>query len=208
MKFDHFIFEESIRIIQAELGPIEMDQIQQRVLERLIHASGDFQIKHLLKFRKDACHVGISALQSGAPILTDTYMAKVAIESMAKKTTKAQIFSCLDWATAPIDKKITRTSIGMKAAWEELSQEFAPPQSPLVVIGSSPTALHTLLTLISQGSSIPSLIVGMPVGFVGVIQSKLLLSQSNCPHIILEGTRGGAGLAAATVNALLKASIS
>ena len=77
---------------------------------------------------------------------------------------------------------------------------------PVVVIGSAPSALMTLLDLIQEGNKRPSLIIGMPVGFIGVAECKTRLLNSECSHIVLEGSRGGASLAAATVNALLKAS--
>ena len=75
-----------------------------------------------------------------------------------------------------------------------------------MLIGSAPTALDVLLRLVKDGVSSPSLVIGMPVGFVGVAEAKHDLQQSRLPQIRLEGTRGGAGLAAAAVNALLRAS--
>ena len=80
-------------------------------------------------------------------------------------------------------------------------------QPPIVVIGSAPTALMTLLDLIDRGSKIPSVNIGMPVGFIGVSESKARLLNSDISHIVLEGSKGGASLAAATMNALLKAAI-
>jgi len=95
----------------------------------------------------------------------------------------------------------------LRRAWQELVVEAGTQQqAPIVLIGSAPTALEALLDLVSTGASSPSLIVGMPVGFVGVAESKRRLAASGLAHIRLQGTRGGAGLVAATVNALLRAS--
>ena len=76
---------------------------------------------------------------------------------------------------------------------------------PVVLIGSAPSALMTLLDLIQEGTQRPSLIIGMPVGFIGVSECKTRLLNSDCSHIVLEGSKGGASLAASTVNALLRA---
>ena len=83
----------------------------------------------------------------------------------------------------------------------------AGSKSPIVVIGSSPTALTYLIDILENSKDLPSLIIGMPVGFIGVLQSKSRLLQSIYPYIILNSTRGGSALAAATINALLRYSI-
>ena len=207
MTIEHPIFNQSIHIIQSRLGYTGLDPLQQRVLERLIHTAGDFSIKPLLKFSPSACHVGISALQSGAPILTDTSMAAAAVTPMASRTLSSSVRCVLDWAPQQAGHGFTRSAIGMKKAWQEMSKEFVGPRSPLVLIGSAPTALDVLLDLLLEGYHVPSLIVGMPVGFVGVLQSKKRLSNFNCDQIRLEGNRGGAALAAAAINALLSMSV-
>ena len=79
--------------------------------------------------------------------------------------------------------------------------------APIVLVGSAPTALERLLDQIAAGAASPSLIIGMPVGFVGVAESKRRLAESHLAQIRLEGTRGGAGLVAAAVNALLRAAV-
>ena len=95
----------------------------------------------------------------------------------------------------------------MHSAWPELTQAAAAAGQPmpLVLVGSAPTALERLLDLLEAGAPAPSLVIGMPVGFVGVPESKRRLAASGLAQIRLEGTRGGAGLVAAAVNALLRA---
>tara|TARA_Y100001968_G_scaffold271013_1_gene262441 strand:- start:398 stop:685 length:288 start_codon:yes stop_codon:yes gene_type:complete len=95
----------------------------------------------------------------------------------------------------------------MQKAWNYLSKEFVGSKSPIVLIGSAPTALEALLDLLINGSNLPSLIIGMPVGFVGVLQSKHRLSNCHCPQIRLDGNRGGSAMAAAAINALLRLSV-
>ncbi len=204
--FDHPIFTESIRRIRSQLDGTGLDPLQQDVLERLIHSSGDFGIQPLLRFSAGACDVGLSALKKGALILTDTAMASAAIKPMAKRTGNSRVRNVLEWAPDDYFQATTRTAVGMELAWQELSKEFEADQKPIVAIGSSPTALMALLELVSKGAPAPSLIVGMPVGFVDVLESKLQLNRSGLNYISLEGTRGGAGLAASVVNTLLRAS--
>ncbi len=192
--------------IREQLGVTGLDPLQQQVLERLIHSSGDFGLTPLLRFSPGACEVGLAALQAGASILTDTAMAAVAVKPMALRTLKSSVRSVLEWAPHEAPNGSTRTAEGLRSAWQELAAKDADQQAPIVLIGSAPTALEALLDLVSTGASPPSLIIGMPVGFVGVAESKRRLSVSGLAQIRLEGSRGGAGLVAATVNALLRAS--
>ena len=96
----------------------------------------------------------------------------------------------------------TRTAAGMEQAWRTLA---VVQPAPLVLIGSAPTALEVLLKQVAAGAPAPSLVIGMPVGFVGVAESKKHLAASGLPQIRLESSRGGAGLVAAAINALLRA---
>ncbi len=203
---DHPIFLESIRRIQKQLGEEGCNALQNQVIYRVIHTSGDFHLKSFLHFTKDSCEIGLAALLAGAPILTDTQMSAVAVRPMAMRTVGSPVHSALDWAPKNVPIGMTRTAIGMTLAWKELSQKFYEKQLPIVLIGSSPTALNALLDLISAGAPSPSLIIGMPVGFVGVEASKSRLQNSGLVHIRLDGTRGGASISAAVVNALLRAS--
>lgn len=205
---DHPIFLESIRFIQAHLDTTGLDPLEQKVLERLIHSSGDFELKSLIRFSPCACQKGISALQEGAVILTDTAMAAAAVAPMASRTTNSKVLTILDWVPEQRFSGVqSRTAIGMERAWRELLNQSPEAPSPIVLIGSAPTALMALLDLVGKGLLPPSLIIGMPVGFIGVAESKRRLANSRLSNIRLDGTRGGAGLAAATINALLRASI-
>ena len=203
---EHPIFLESINHIRSKLGITGFDQFQQSIVERIIHSSGDFSLQSCLRFSHGACEEAIDALNSGAKILTDTYMAKAAISPMAKRTINTDIQCILDMAPASIDSTLTtRSAIGMRNIWLDFEEKDNLSNPPLVVIGSSPTALISLLDLVEAGYKIPSLIIGMPVGFIGVCESKMRLLDSKCPYIVLTGSRGGASLAAAAANALLRA---
>ncbi len=205
---DHPIFIESIQFIRSKLALNDFNGLQKQIIERIIHASGDFALQDLVRFSPTACHSGLSAIKGGALILTDTTMAACAISSMARRTFQTPIRSLLEWSPEHVDEGETKTALGMKKAWLELTGGDHGSKVPIVVaIGSAPSALQALLDLIAHGASQPSLIIGMPVGFIGVVESKNRLLKSNCPYIVLEGSRGGASLVAATVNALLRAGL-
>ena len=204
---DHPIFLESIRYIRSNLGANDFNYLENKVLERLIHTSGDFNLQNLLEFSKDACEKTIKSLKKGAPILTDTDMAAVAIKSMAKDTTGNQVISAKSWFEDDPPSGLTKTAYGMEKGWMELVSKNYGIKSPIVVIGSSPTALIHLLDLLEDSKESPSLIVGMPVGFIGVKKSKQKLIETIHPRVVMNSTRGGAAMAAATVNALLRESI-
>ena len=206
---EHPIFLESVKYIRSKLGITGLDQVQQSIVERIIHSSGDFSLKSCIRFSPRACEIGIKALQNGAKILTDTYMAEAAISPMAKRTINSDIQCILGMAPKSIDSTLTtRSAIGMRNIWLDCEEEEGENlfNAPLVVIGSSPTALISLLDLVESGYVKPSLIIGMPVGFIGVSESKSRLMNSDCSYIVLEGSKGGASLAAAATNALLRAS--
>ncbi len=196
MDLDHPIFSESVRRIRQWLGPTDLDPVQQEVLERLVHSSGDLAIAADLRFSAEACARGLQALATGSVILTDTAMAAAAVTPMSRRTFANPVRSILEWAPAVAPPGGTRTAEGMAAA-------LAACPGAVVLIGSAPTALERLLDQ-PGGASQPALVIGMPVGFVGVAESKRRLAASDLPQIRLEGSKGGAGLVGATCNALLR----
>ena len=207
MVIDHPIFLESIRFIRAHLAADDLNYLEKKVLERLVHTSGDFAVQDLLNFSEGACEKGLKALKNGAPILTDTVMAAAAIKSMAENTNRNKLFTARMWFGKNSQTKLTKTAYGLSEGWKELSAINSGSKSPVVVIGSSPTALTYLIDILENAKDLPSLIIGMPVGFIGVEESKNKLISTDLPRIVLNSTRGGAAMAAAVVNALLRESI-
>ena len=207
MVIDHPIFLESIKFIRSHLVANDLNYLEKKVLERLVHTSGDFSIQNLIEFSEGACEKGLQALKNGAPILTDTDMAAAAIKSMAENTTRNKVFTASMWFGENNYTKLTKTAYGLSEGWKELSVKYSGIQSPIIVIGSSPTALTYLIDILENANDLPSLIIGMPVGFIGVEKSKNKLIATDHPRIILNSTRGGAAMAAAAVNALLRESI-
>ncbi len=207
MVIDHPIFKESIKFIRSNLKANELNYLEKKVLERLVHTSGDFSVQNLLEFSEGACEKGLQAIKNGAPILTDTDMAAAAIKSMAENTNRNKVFSARMWFKEKNHSKLTKTAYGLSEGWKDLSVKNSGIKSPIIVIGSSPTALTYLIDILKNEKDLPSLITGMPVGFIGVEKSKNKLLSTDLPRIVLNSTRGGAAMAAATVNALLRESM-
>ena len=203
---EHPIFLESVEYIRSQIGFTGLTSIQQAVLERIIHSSGDLNMQSHLRFSSNACEDAINALKNGANILTDTYMAEAAVSPVSKRTLNSNVKCILEMAPEFIEPpSTTRSAIGMKQMWLDMEAKEEFLVGPVVLIGSAPSALITLLDLIQEGTKRPSVIIGMPVGFIGVSECKTRLLNSDCSHIVLEGSKGGASIAAATVNALLRA---
>jgi precorrin-8X/cobalt-precorrin-8 methylmutase len=211
--FDHPIFRESVRIIRAmpgmEAALTPLSALQRDVVLRLIHSSGDPELLGAVRFSPGACEAAVEALAAGAPILTDTAMAAAAVAPMARRTFGNRVRSVLDWAPALAPAGSTRAAAGMALALAAQGEAGGSAGvAPVVLIGSAPTALEVLLEQLAAGSATarrPALVIGMPVGFVGVAESKRHLAESGLAHVGLAGSKGGAGLVAAACNALLRA---
>ena len=134
-------------------------------------------------------------------------MAAAAIKTMANQCHGNSVFSAKKWVVENLEITDTKTAYGIEKAWLDLSQKYYGKASPIVVFGSSPTALEKLLDILEDCNNKPSLIVGMPVGFIGVEKSKKRLLATDLPYIVMGSTTGGAAMAGATINALLRESI-
>ena len=143
---DHQIFTESIQRIQALLGPTGLPLLEQEVLERLIHSSGDPALAPLLRLTPGACTAASRALAQGAVILTDTAMAAAAVAPMAARTFANPVHSVLQWAPPLAPEGQTRAALGMAAALR------AHPEA-VVLVGRAPTAVELLVRASSFNTS-------------------------------------------------------
>ena len=110
MTGDHPIFLESMSFIKSKIVNNNLNYYETKILERLIHTSGDFQIQGLLEFSEDVCENAIKAIKVGAPILTDTDMAAAAIRSMAQQTNGNNIYSAKRWIDNNLEIPTTKTA--------------------------------------------------------------------------------------------------
>ena len=208
MKLEHStpadIERTSLGIIARELAALgtAVEEENKAVVYRVIHASADFDYGKNLVFTPGAVGKAVEALQKGAVVVTDTNMALAGVSKPSLKTLGGQ---GLCYMAGPLvareaaERGVTRAVASMeRAAAEHPGAVFA--------VGNAPTALVRLAELMEQGLR-PALVVGVPVGFVNVVESKELVLEvcrrCGVPAIVAMGRKGGSSVAAAVCNALL-----
>ncbi len=188
----------SFEIITQELGR-DLPEDLAPIIKRCIHTSADFEYADSLCFSKDVVRQALEAIREGACIVTDTQMAKSGINKKALARYGGEVYCFMsDEDVAELAKKngTTRATASMDKA--------ATLEKPLIfAIGNAPTALVRLYELIKEGTLSPRLIIGAPVGFVNVVQSKELIMETEVPYIVARGRKGGSNIAACICNALL-----
>lgn len=190
----------SMEIIQAELGETSLPEPESCVLRRVIHTTADFDYAKNLVFSPHAVERALDALRNGAHIVTDTNMALAGINktSLHHLGGEAHCFMAdPDVAAEAKARGVTRAVVSMEHACRL--------DVPLIfAVGNAPTALVRLDQLIEEKQIKPELIIGVPVGFVNVVEAKeQILAQQEVPCIVARGRKGGSNVAAAVCNALL-----
>lgn len=188
----------SFRIIDAEVGPHGFDARQWPVVRRIIHTTADFDFARSTAFAPGVIDEAVAALRRGGPILCDTHMVAAGVNKP-----RLQAFGCelrchvadAEVAAQARAEGITRSILATRMGVAEGCGIF--------LIGNAPTALFELLRLAAAGLVQPSLVVGVPVGFVGAEESKEALLASNLPFITCRGRKGGSAIAATILNALM-----
>ncbi|MGN1030156.1 MAG: precorrin-8X methylmutase [Butyricicoccaceae bacterium] len=193
------IEKKSFEIITQELNGRTFPPEIEPIVKRVIHTSADFDYADNLVVTNGAVTRALEALKNGAHIVTDTTMAMSGINKRTVTALGGAVHCFIgDEEVARIAKErgVTRSMVSMeKAASLEVPLIFA--------IGNAPTALVSLCELMDAGKLSPELIIGVPVGFVNVVESKELVLAHDVPAIVARGRKGGSNVAAAIVNALL-----
>lgn len=193
------IEKRSFAIIEEELGGRKLPEDKAPLIKRVIHTSADFEYADTLCFSDGVMEKALEAVRSGASIITDTKMGYSGINKRVLAKYGGQVFCFMsdeDVAEAAKKNGTTRASACIDKA--------AAMDSPLIfAIGNAPTALIRLYELITEGTISPALVIGVPVGFVNVVQSKELIMETEVPYIVARGRKGGSNVAAAICNALL-----
>lgn len=195
------IEKRSFEIIEQELKErqISIDERLAPVIKRVIHTTADFEYADTLCFSDNVLEQALSAIKNGASIVTDTKMAWSGINKKVLEHFGGQVYNFIsdeDVAKMARERKCTRSTACMDKA--------SVLTGPLIfAIGNAPTALVRLYELYEEGIIKPDLIIGVPVGFVNVVQSKELIMSTNIPYIVAKGRKGGSNVAAAICNALL-----
>ncbi len=193
------IEQKSMETITKELNGRTWPEPEFSVIKRCIHTSADFDYADNLCFSEDACKIGIEALKNGADIVTDTKMAAAGINKNKLGSLGGEVHCYISDPDVIEEAKArgcTRSTVSMERG--------ARIKKPVIfVIGNAPTALIELYRLIKEEGVKPALIVGVPVGFVNVVESKELIMEAGVPYIVARGRKGGSNIGAAIINALL-----
>ncbi|MCR5342696.1 MAG: precorrin-8X methylmutase [Butyrivibrio sp.] len=194
------IEKESFRIIKEELSEMgkSFPEILEPTIIRVIHTTADFEYADTMTFSKDAVTKAKDAIRRGAHIVSDTNMA---LQGISKKTLNKYggevhcFMADEEVAKEAKERQVTRAYVSMEKA-----REIDAPV--IYAIGNAPTALIKLREMIDEGYR-PELIIGVPVGFVNVVEAKELILETDIPYIINRGRKGGSGVAAAICNSIL-----
>lgn len=193
------IEKRSFEIITELLGERKLDPENELVIKRVIHTSADFDYADNLVFSPHAVAKGIEALRAGCDIVTDTQMAKAGINKTILASLGGEVHCFMsdpDVAQEAKERGVTRAIVSMERA-------AALDKPCIFAIGNAPTALISLYELIKQEKVSPALMIGVPVGFVNVVESKEMILGTDLPYIVAKGRKGGSNVAAAICNALL-----
>ena len=190
-----------MEIIEEELGeraaawpPEEL-----LVVKRCIHTSADFDYGENLVFSPGAVEIALKALRNGVTIVTDTSMAAAGINKRSAAALGVEVRCFIadpDVAAEAKGRGITRSAVCMERA-------AALGRPVIAAVGNAPTALMRIKELADEGRFRPELVIGVPVGFVNVVEAKEMILGTDIPHIVARGRKGGSNIAAAIVNALL-----
>ena len=200
------IERESFRAIEAECDlHAKLPAPEWRVARRLIHTTADPRIADTLVFRHDAVASGLKALRSGAPIFCDSKMIRSGL-SLARLRRLNPGYGPERLHCHIDDPDVLARAKAEGRTRALCSAEKARPllDGAIVLIGNAPLALARIARYVLEESARPALVVGMPVGFVNVVESKALLARCAVPQITLEGRRGGSALAVATLHAVIE----
>ncbi|MCI8865842.1 MAG: precorrin-8X methylmutase [Lachnospiraceae bacterium] len=189
----------SMEAIEQEMPKGDWTLKERAVVKRCIHASADFDYAANLYFSPGAVEQALEALKQGASIVTDTNMAAAGINKRALGKLGGEVHCYMaheDVAREAAQRGVTRALVSMERA--------AGLKGPvLFAIGNAPTALLRLEEMVRKGAVAPALIIGAPVGFVNVVESKERICRLAVPCIVARGRKGGSSIAAAICNGLL-----
>ena len=195
------IYRRSFAMIRAEADLARFAGAEERLVVRMIHACGMTDLPGDVEMSPGFADLAAKALRAGAPILCDSRMVANGI-TRARLPASNDVICTLDDPRVPAlarELNNTRSAAAMELWRERLS-------GSIVVFGNAPTALFRLLEMMSEGAPRPAAVIGIPVGFVGAVESKQALArQRDLPFVVVHGRRGGSAMAAAAVNALASA---
>lgn len=192
------IYRRSFAIIRAEAELGRFDPVEERVAVRIIHACGMPEIAREIEMSPGFGQAARQALKDGAPILCDAKMVANGVTRGRLPATNDVVCTLDDPSVPELARRLgnTRSAAAMELWRERLG-------GAVVAIGNAPTALFRLLEMLDAGAPAPAAVIGVPVGFVGALESKdALAADGRVPFLIVRGRRGGSAMTAAAINAL------
>ena len=196
------IEDESMKIIENEIGPHSYNEQEWPIVRRVIHSTADFDFAkdNKIIFHKDAIKNGLEALKNGSSIVVDVNGIIGLLNKQNPKDFGNNVICNISEPSimeAAKEAGKTRAQMSMRIAKEDMN-------GGIVVVGNAPTALLEVMEMIREGITKPALVIGIPVGFVSAVESKDELSRTDIPFITNQGRKGGSPCASAIVNALYK----
>jgi len=188
----------SFEMITEELGEHPFTDEQYPVVQRVIHASADFELGRSMVFHPDAIQAGIAALRAGQSVIADVQMIQAGVSKDRIRGLGGDVHVHISDPDVMEEAKrlnTTRAIISTRKA----NQLY---EGGIYAIGNAPTALLELIRLVKEGEAKPGLIIGMPVGFVSAAESKDELRKLDIPFITNIGRKGGSTIVVAALNAI------
>jgi precorrin-8X/cobalt-precorrin-8 methylmutase len=201
------IYRKSFAIIRSEARLSRFSELEERIAVRLIHTSGSIELADDIVFTAGFAKAARSALRAGAPILCDANMIVSGV-TRSRLPQSNEVRCLLDDPRVPAlarELRTTRSAAALTLACTVERQAGAGPclKGAVIAIGNAPTALFRLLELLDETDARPAAVIGVPVGFVGAVESKAALElEGRVPSLIVRGRRGGSALAVAAINAI------
>ncbi|MFD5681257.1 precorrin-8X methylmutase [Streptomyces bacillaris] len=193
------IYRQSFATIRAEADLAGLPADVSQVAVRMIHACGMVDLVTDLAFSPNAVADARAALRAGAPILCDVAMVASGVTRKRLPADNDVVCTLSDPSVPELAAKMgtTRSAAALELWRDRLA-------GAVVAVGNAPTALFRLLEMIEEGAPRPAAVIGVPVGFVGAMESKEALAAhpSGLEHLIVRGRRGGSAIAAAALNAI------
>jgi precorrin-8X/cobalt-precorrin-8 methylmutase len=191
------IYRRSFATIRAEADLSALPEDLARVAVRMIHACGQVDLVDDLAFSPDVVRRARAALDAGAPVLCDAQMVASGITRRRLPKDNDVVCTLGDPRTPQLAAQLgtTRTAAALELWRDRLD-------GAVVAIGNAPTALFHLLEMLAAGAPRPAAVLGIPVGFVGAVESKEALAATDLEHLVVRGRRGGSAITAAAVNAI------
>lgn len=189
----------SMEIIESEMARTDLPPLEKPIVKRAIHTSADFDYLENLTFSPGAVAQAIEALKNGATIVTDTNMARAGINKKVVREFGGEVLCFM--ADEDVAEEAKRN--GTTRAVACINKAAALGKPVIFAIGNAPTALVRIYELVKEGKLSPRLVIGVPVGFVNVVESKELILELDVPYIVARGRKGGSNIAAAICNAML-----